>query len=187
METTGWKFAGTIVPESVTVDDLNKMKTADDIFAVCSTIYDAKLDYHFLYFTNFGFSVADIPVGATILGIEVAVNRYTGTSGVSNAYRMRPSDGGSYFKDGGSWPMSAGVQNMGSSSDLWERSWVRDNILSSDFGVVLTIETSTDSTFYIDYVKIRVTYSGGETVPAGSKAFLHYYKNLMAGGVGRQC
>jgi len=31
MATTNWKFAGTIVPENVTVDDLNKMKTADDI------------------------------------------------------------------------------------------------------------------------------------------------------------
>jgi len=75
--------------------------------------------------------------------------------------------------------MSAGTQNMGGGSDLWERSWTRDNILSSDFGVSLTMKTLTDSTFYIDYVKIRVTYSGGS---AGSKAFMHYYKNLMAGG-----
>lgn len=175
METTGWKFAGTIVPENATVDDLNKMKTADDIFAVCSTKYDAKSDSHLLYFTNFGFSVADIPVGATILGIEVAVNRYTGTSGVSNTYWMLPLEA-SYFKNGGSWPMSAGVQNMGSSSDLWERSWVRDNILSSDFGVYLIIATSTNSTFYIDYVKIRVTYSGGGGL---AMPIIQHYQNNM--------
>ena len=177
MATTNWKFAGTIVGEKITVDDFDKMKTADDIFAVCLTAYDAKSDIHILYFTNFGFSSADIPAGATILGIEVEVKRYTGTSGVTNIYGMLPK--GSYYKDGGSWPTSAGVQNMGGNSDLWGRSWTRDNILSSDFGVWLTMKTLTDSTFYIDYVKIRVTYSGGS---AGSKAFMHYYKNLMAGG-----
>ena len=175
MATTSWKFAGTIVPERITVDDLNKMKTADDIFAVCSTIYDAKYNYHILSFTNFGFSSADIPVGATILGIEVEVKRYTGTSGVTNTYYIMPLEG-TYHKDGGSWPMSAGVQNMGSSSDLWERSWVRDNILSSDFGVVLTITTSTDSTFYIDYVKMRVTYSGGGGLAI--PIIQHYYNNM---------
>jgi hypothetical protein len=169
METTSWKFAGTIVGEAITVDDFDKMKTADDIFAVCSTVYDAKQDCHLLFFTNFGFSSADIPAGATILGIEVEVKRYTGTSGVANTYWMRPAEG-SYFKSGDSWPVSAGVQNMGGGSDLWERSWTRDNILSSDFGVCLIITTSTDSTFYIDYVKIRVTYSGETVAPqTGSK------------------
>ena len=179
MATTNWKFAGTIVGEKITVDDLNKMKTADDIFAVCSTVYNVKsTDYHILYFTNFGFSSADIPVGATILGIEVEVKRYTGTSGVTNRYYIMPMEG-TYYKDGGSWPVSAGVQNMGGGSDLWERSWTRDNILSSDFGVRLTIATLTDSTFYIDYVKIRVTYSGGETVPEYS---VTYDGNESTGG-----
>ena len=30
-------------------------------------------------------------------------------------------------------------------------------------------------------------YGSGEIAAVGSKAFMHYYKNLMAGGVGRQC
>jgi len=175
MATTNWKFAGTIVPENVTVDDLNKMKTADDIFAVCSTIYDAKNDSNILYFTNFGFSSADIPAGATILGIEVEVRRYTGTSGVSNTYWMLPVEG-SYSKNGDSWPMSAGVQNMGGGSDLWERSWTQDDILSSDFGVCLTMKTLTDSTFYIDYVKIRVTYAGGGGL---AMPIIQHYQNNM--------
>ena len=176
MATTNWKFAGTIVPEKVTVDDFNKMKTADDIFAVCSTVYNAKTGSHPLYFSNFGFSSADIPAGATILGIEVEVKRYTGTSGVANTYWMLPTEG-SYFKKGGSWPTSAGAENMGGGSDLWERSWTRDNILSSDFGVFLTITTSTDSTFYIDYVKIRVTYSGGSAGLA--LPIIQHYQNNM--------
>lgn len=171
MATTNWKFAGTIVGEVITVDDFDKMKTADDIFAVCSTVYDAKQDFHQLFFTNFGFSSADIPAGATILGIEVEVKRYTGTSGVTNVYLMQPREGEySYVKSGGSMPASAGTQNMGGGSDLWEQSWTRDIILSSDFGVSLMMTTSTDSTFYIDYVKIRITYSGETVAPqTGSK------------------
>lgn len=30
-------------------------------------------------------------------------------------------------------------------------------------------------------------YGTGDVAAVGSKAFMHYYKNLMAGGVGRQC
>lgn len=40
---------------------------------------------------------------------------------------------------------------------------------------------------YMNANHAAVLYAEGETVSAGSKAFLHYYKNLMAGGVGRQC
>ena len=30
-------------------------------------------------------------------------------------------------------------------------------------------------------------YGTGETVAAGSKAFMHYYRRMMAGGVGKRC
>lgn len=42
---------------------------------------------------------------------------------------------------------------------------------------------NTYTSYYSD--RILDLYAEGETVEAGNKAFIHYYKNLMAGGVGR--
>lgn len=44
---------------------------------------------------------------------------------------------------------------------------------------------NTYTSYYSD--RILDLYAEGETVEAGNKAFIHYYKNLMAGGVGKRC
>jgi len=137
-------------------------------YATCTFANGTNTDY--LQATNFGFS---IPSTATILGIQVLINRNgTQTIGVGvrdNAlYLVKNVSGSPEIQTSGdnkanstTWPTSFGTDSYGTTSDLWNLTWTADDINNSNFGVALSAHNNSsfsNRTATVDYMQITVTY-----------------------------
>lgn len=116
----------------------------------------------YLYVSDFGFAV---PVGSTIKGITVTVNRKatSHTNNIEDGIKLT-KDGltgvGSTHSTGSFWPLTYTLATVGSSNDLWGTTWTPAQVNSSDFGLFLTIDTiGFNDTGNIDYIKVQVTYT----------------------------
>ncbi|KND51769.1 MAG: Autotransporter adhesin [Parcubacteria bacterium C7867-001] len=120
----------------------------------------------YLKATNFGFS---IPQGATILGVQVDIER-KGSSSTNtvrdSVVRLVKPDGSlssaNRANTSSSWPTSDGTANYGNTSDLWGENYLSaSDINNSAFGVVLSATSGSgfgSRTASVDNVKITVTY-----------------------------
>lgn len=184
MSETVWKNPSAIV-DIGSVDE-TEMKVID---GTCGTLTIGKDAVLYLSWTSFGFSSSDIPAGATIVGVEVQFARYLQASGLSDSgiyLRKNDSNIGNNKASADLWETTLTTKTYGGSTDLWGATITRDDILNSTFGFqVTTTQATAEYTAYVDGVKMKVYYtaSGG----GGIVAFMHYYRHLMAGGVGRQC
>jgi hypothetical protein len=128
-------------------------------------VADGKVtDSQYLKSTNFSFS---IPNGATIDGVEVAIERKASSDGSTNVrdLRVRLVKGGTVQSaedkavTGTDWPTTDGTASYGGSSDMWSNSWTRAEINASDFGVVLQAAGTGVVTGSVDHITITVTYT----------------------------
>ena len=115
--------------------------------------------------SNFGFS---IPSGATILGIEVIVNRCAIVSGgnITDGYVCLLKN---YYVTGVGrenrttpWPSSMSTVVYGGPSDLWGSTWTPAEINAAGFSVDISARATnmaTSGAAYVDYVQVRVTYT----------------------------
>ena len=121
--------------------------------------------------TGYGFA---IPVGATINGIEVNVERKGQTSSTCNDQFMRIVKGGvTGATDKGvvtNWNTSEFIYTYGSPTDLWGETWTYSDINSATFGNAFSaaFQSGGFETAYIDHVEITVHYTvaggGGVTI-----------------------
>ncbi len=121
---------------------------------------------NYIHADNFGFQ---IPNGATILGIEVDVERKnsSNTNTVKDKdVRILRSDRSIGFLNKAhaqNWPTADAYDSYGSSNDLWnETSWSAEAINSPTFGVVVNTFAAAGSgsrTASVDHVRITVTYT----------------------------
>ena len=99
---------------------------------------------NYLKVTNFGFS---IPSNATIVGISVAVSRFSdGNNITDNTVKLIKA--GSYVGNVTStatWPTTETTITYGSSTNLWGQSWTPSDINNSSFGFALRISSGTNS------------------------------------------
>jgi hypothetical protein len=126
---------------------------------------------HYLKATNFGFS---IPVGATINGILVEVERrnHTGTGIIKDsAAKIVKADGsiGSTNKADtiNEWPSDDTYKSYGANNDLWDESWTPTDINNANFGFVLSSNNTAFAQGDIDHIRITVyfeTPSGSDTI-----------------------
>jgi hypothetical protein len=121
---------------------------------------------HYLSASHFGFH---IPRGATILGIEVDVERKSS----SNTNTIRDKEIRIIRADGSlgdtnkaratNWPTSLAYATYGSSGDLWnEDGWSADAINNPQFGVAVSAAANLGTnprTASVDHVRITVTYT----------------------------
>jgi hypothetical protein len=118
-----------------------------------------------LRLTNFGFTTLDIPSGSTIDGIEFAMNRYGSNNNINDSLIYLRKTSGQVGTDGslGTWNNSPATEVLyGGSTSLWGTTWGTSDILSSDFGVDISISNShrTQARMgYVDYIKIRIYYT----------------------------
>lgn len=134
---------------------------------------------------GFNFNLSSIPVGATISGIEVVINRYHPTA--SNCTDSLVSLGmitrtwlpqgevwnytftvaGDNKASASYWETSLTDKTYGGSSDLWNTGYTRNDIVGTDYpflGVILKAAfTAGDA--YVDYFKIKVYYTEEESEP----------------------
>jgi len=121
--------------------------------------------------TNFGFS---IPLGATIVGIEVEIQAYTDANQIGEVVYLIPYDTGSPkvisgvqktddFTDlqttgsGGS-PVSTHI--YGSSTDTWSAGLKPADVNTSEFGFVfMAYDDAVPLQVGVDYIKMRIHYN----------------------------
>ncbi|WP_163396749.1 beta strand repeat-containing protein, partial [Flavobacterium limi] len=147
-------------PGRITVDD-NSNTTA-------SRNSDGTTTTNYLQATNFGFA---IPIGATITGVTVSVNRYGSANSTSNYIRDNVV---SLIKSGlvtstnrglttTNWVTTQNdVASYGGTNDLWGSSWNPADINATNFGVALSANITRDSgtvTANVDYIQVTITYT----------------------------
>lgn len=158
---------------SLTWVNPNNSKISDNIYSTVNSTGGSTITTHYLKTTNYGFSV---PIGATINGITVLIERKGTTNGGAgnfvkdSAVRIVKSDGsiGTTNKADTTtqWPLTDTNASYGNSSDLWGESWTPSDINNANFGVVLSAALTppdTTQTASIDYMSITITY----TLPSG--------------------
>src|SRR5690606_20671603 len=116
---------------------------------------------------NYGFT---IPVGVTITGIEVAVEKRRANASSSNFGNIRDLSirlrrgaflvGDDKAQDV-NWASSWEVVTYGSPTDLWGATWTPEQINDADFGVYLSARKVSTGNRYadVDYMQITVYYT----------------------------
>ena len=142
---------------------------------------------HYLFATNFGFSV---PSGSTINGIQVDVQKYATTASKNsmedNSVKIIQSGAatGTEHATTSVWPTSSSYVTYGSGSDLWGTSWTAAQVDASNFGIAISAKNvpsgagSSALTAYVDYVRITVTYT--PVAQVGQNSY-RLFNNLDAG------
>ncbi|NUQ39007.1 MAG: hypothetical protein HUU23_14685, partial [Caldilineales bacterium] len=119
---------------------------------------DAGKDRHLFY--NFSLGV---PSGAAILGIEVQLEaKVDNTTGSPKMYAQLSWDGGATWttaKGTATLKKRDALYTLGSTSDLWGRTWTDGELSNASFRVrLIDVATNTSRDFSLDHVAVRVTY-----------------------------
>jgi hypothetical protein len=130
---------------------------SDDLYA---SVSPGGSPTQFLVTTSYGFS---IPSAATIVGIEVAIERHASNTNAISDTTVQLVKGGNTLVGtnhalAGKWPTTDTVATYGSSSDLWGTTWTPTDINSAGFGVGLSVD-DTAMTAAVDVMTIQVFYS----------------------------
>jgi hypothetical protein len=149
-------------------DTLNAVDTNSGSGTSTSCTSTAKDKHRFF---NYGFS---LPAGAAIAGIEVRLDaRADSTAGSPRMCVQLSWDGGATWTTAratGTLGTSMSTFVLGSQTDTWGRTWTPANLSDASFRVrVINVASSTSRDFFLDWVAVRVTYSGGgSSTPSAS-------------------
>lgn len=201
MSDTGWLYPQTVIQHEyagVNTDfywsNPDNIKAEDATYATYTG--GDKQDITYLLGVNYG---ASIPEGATIDGIAFVMKCYSSLDNADHfcedyeLYLVQDGVGelgytkiGSNLASGINWATSNADRTYGGATNKWGATLTRDIVVNSNFGIAYRVLVIGITVASIDSFKIKIYYTG-ETVAAGSKAFMHYYRRMMAGKVGRQC
>lgn len=143
-------------------------KTSNDAWAEIAGGESSLIPTNYLKTSKHGFAV---PVGATILGIEVKVEKHSNHSAsVEDGLVVAVKAGtvvGSNHAIHSYWSTTDSVTTYGSESDLWGTTWTPEQINAEGFGIALAalISGGSSTRAYVDAISITVYYvpSGGST------------------------
>lgn len=159
MSATAWTGPGTaqnIDTGGATWASTSNALSSNNVYATCD-IDDGGDN---LYVSNFGFS-SSIPTDAEIDGVEVKVHGYSSKTGVCDVFLT--SNGstalGSTLRETST--TSETEISFGSSSTLWGATLTDDIVNATAFGVSINFPKNGGTIAYVDYVEIRITYTGG--------------------------
>jgi hypothetical protein len=168
---TDYKFPGTCVSISGSNSSWsNPINVADDDSDHSTVnLTAAKPGSQTLRLTNFGFTSADIPAGAVILGIEFEIERKASSSSATyvNDYqiKLRITSGqvGSNLANASlHWPTSDTVATYGGATNLCGYgTWTQEKVVSSDFGIDILVYGYTGTTIAasIQFVHLRIYFA----------------------------
>jgi hypothetical protein len=120
-----------------------------------------------LRLTNYGFTSADIPAGATIDGIVVHIQRKSSymDNTKDSAIYLRKTSGqiGDNKASSTYWPMSEEEAVYGGAADTWNAGLTQADIVSSDFGIDISVVTLYGwIVSSIDVIEISIYYTAGD-------------------------
>lgn len=132
--------------------------TSNNLYATTNQLWPGNISYY-LKCTNPSLS---IPVGATITGIKIAIERKSLQANAIQDYSIKLVKGGLITGDQKAdtsiyLPTSDTNKDYGGSSDLWGLSWLYSDF-GSTFGVVISYRGYVASYAYIDAVTVTVYY-----------------------------
>ncbi|MFY9328020.1 MAG: DUF6701 domain-containing protein, partial [Georgfuchsia sp.] len=132
---------------------------SDDSWATATVINSEITNY--LKCTGYNFA---IPAGATITGIEVAVEDHSART--INDYAVQLVKAGAIqttnYATNTRFPGSDAYTTYGGGTDLWGNTWIAADINSANFGVAFAAQRggySSNDTAYVDHMPITVTYT----------------------------
>lgn len=139
---------------------------ADDAAYSVNKIAVAQTDTQLIYTSGFGFT---IPSGATILGIELRIEKSRSNNNHTfddRTVRLFDNTGvplGSNKQDNVNWPTTGSAPvDYGSPSDLWGATWTPAIVNATSFGAGIATVWNNGSGLsnnaQVDYMQIRVTY-----------------------------
>tara|TARA_R100001594_G_C4032333_1_gene261550 strand:+ start:463 stop:1014 length:552 start_codon:yes stop_codon:yes gene_type:complete len=140
--------------------NVGNVTASDDTYATCALFPLTSSD--FLIGDNFGFA---IPGGATITGIEMAVERKTSVSGVGGDSHVQLLKAGVQHGDnksgGHSWPTVEAERSWGGASDMWGGTWTPSDINDANFGlrIAATGDEVASCTLSVDHIKCTIYYT----------------------------
>ncbi|MFZ2975522.1 MAG: HYR domain-containing protein [Candidatus Moraniibacteriota bacterium] len=152
-------------------------KISDNQYATTIITNTGHVSNH-LKVSNFGFSV---PAEATIMGIQVSIERKASASIVQDyLVKLVDDDGtivGSNHAHGEYWPTSDAVATYGGPADLWGTAWTPEQVNDDDFGVILSVKRSNGGSqiAYVDSIRVEIAYA--VTSPACSPDNFIYTKD----------
>jgi hypothetical protein len=158
---------------SATWSNTNNTSLSDDAYASTGDIAGGAGTFtDYLVATNFSLN---IPVGATITGIEITVER-SDASGLTSDYRVRIVKGGvigsTEMSTGSSYGVTDSYGIFGSPFDSWGETWTDADINAADFGVAIAAQRNAaggSSAAGIDQILITVYYAA--TLPVKIVSF----------------
>jgi hypothetical protein len=173
MSVTAYKTCGTAADQTGDGNDTwtnptNAQGANDASYATVGFSVDTTNQSDNLKCTNYGFSSSDVPVGATINGIEVVVRNKTSlaTTFPGSLTTIKIVKGGTIQTTnrgpGSNLTTSDRDDTYGGSSDLWGTTWSQSDIVASGFGVSVTYSDGISigsRTISVDSVQIRVYYT----------------------------
>ncbi len=162
--TTGWKGTGTTTTDGAEDKawiNPNNTQTSNDTYSTATTTAPLGDTVQSLKAVNFSFAV---PTGATILGVEVNIERKTDFNNEVRDKVVKLSVGGSATGTGQStmaWTTTERTDTIGSSSEMWGTTLSIAQVNAADFGVFIQPEVYAgggNNVLSIDYIQIRVHY-----------------------------
>jgi hypothetical protein len=151
--TGSYTFSWT-TPDNIKLDDATNASITGSTFDVGTTS-------RILQASTFGHA---IPPGATILGIEILVEKYHANGDVVDGTvqltkTTEAAVGDEKADTSTHWEDSATIKTYGSPTDLWGTTWEPEEINSPNFGVWFAATAhSNDADAYIDYIRVIVYY-----------------------------
>jgi VCBS repeat-containing protein len=145
-------------------NNAGNITTSNNLYADVTIQNDADIS-NYLRATGFGFT---IPSTATITGIEAKIERSEGGLGnaeiqdnVVSLVKNNVVTGSNKAVTGTNWPTTDTTATYGSSSDLWGTTWTPADINNANFGVVLSVQSNsnTDESARVDHITMTVYYT----------------------------
>ena len=176
MSTAGPKFPGTVASlanagssENAEVWVSPGNVSADDgtTASITAATYDSPDISQILVCSNFGFTSADIPAGATINGITVEIDR-NNAAGAASDNRVQLAKGTAFANLVGSnladtttdWPAALAIASYGGAANLWGTTWTDAEVTASSFAVFLSVQADAANTdIAVDFVRVTIDYT----------------------------
>jgi hypothetical protein len=135
----------------------NNVKVSDNTYATASGGLGGNFSGT-LRCTNFGFS---IPVGSTIDGVLVEIERLSDGASDSAVQLVKAGSATGTSKNGGAWSSTEAYVSYGGAADVWGATLTYSDVNASTFGVQLGANINPFATASVDHVRVTIYYTAG--------------------------
>lgn len=132
---------------------------------ITAATYDAPDISELLVASNFGFT---IPTNGTVDGITVEIERRDQAIGAASDNRVQLATSTTFASLVGTnkadtaldWPTAVAIKTYGGSADTWTAGLTPDQVNSSNFSVMLSVQADAANTdIFVDFIRVTINYT----------------------------